>query len=253
MSKEKKGNKKEEEKILNELLKEIIIQIAGKSAENLTELLNTKKHINEFIIAKKMDLTINQARNLLYKLSEESLVSSIRKKDKKKGWYTYFWKVEILKTLEFLKNFLINQKEQIRNQIKSRETKQFYICERCGIEFNEETALVNNFACNECGEIVKTKDDSKFIKELEKNLEKIERRFSIINKEIEKEQGKIDSVKTKEINRIVKEKAIEKERMKEQRKKERKLSDKKNPKKTKTILNKKIKKTSLKKKIKKRK
>jgi len=50
MSKEKKGNKKEEEKILNELLKEIIIQIAGKSAENLTELLNTKKHINEFIM-----------------------------------------------------------------------------------------------------------------------------------------------------------------------------------------------------------
>ena len=45
----------------------------------------SNKHVNEFIIAKKLDLTINQTRNVLYKLADEGLVSSIRKKDKKKG------------------------------------------------------------------------------------------------------------------------------------------------------------------------
>src|SRR4030042_2056328 len=89
--------------MLKKFLKEIIVSIAGKQAETIIDLLDGKKYINEFIIAKKLNLTINQTRNILYKISDHGLVSFIRKKDKKKGWYTYFWKLEILKCLEFLK------------------------------------------------------------------------------------------------------------------------------------------------------
>src|SRR3989344_5440571 len=74
-----------------DLLKDITSSVGGKNAAQIVDLLLDKKHINEFIVAKKLELTINQTRNILYKLSDEGLVSSIRKKDKKKGWYTYFW------------------------------------------------------------------------------------------------------------------------------------------------------------------
>ena len=104
-----------------------MVFVVGKPGEIVAELLDGNKYLNEFLIAKKMDLTINQVRNLLYRLSDHGLVSSMRKKDKKKGWYTYFWKVEVLKTLEFLKGIFAKQIDQLKHKIKSRETKQFYI------------------------------------------------------------------------------------------------------------------------------
>ena len=122
--------------MLEKFLREAVIVIVGKQSEEIADLLDSKKHVNEFIIAKKMDITINQTRNILYKLSDYGLVSSIRKKDKRKGWYTYFWKIEIVKCLEFLKGILEKKMEQIDHQIKNREAKQFYHCEKCNIEFS---------------------------------------------------------------------------------------------------------------------
>ena len=77
-------------RMIKDVLKEVVSITVGKQAEPLIDLLHGKKHINEFIIAKSLGVTINQARNMLYKLADYGLVSSIRKKDKRKGWYTYF-------------------------------------------------------------------------------------------------------------------------------------------------------------------
>src|SRR3989344_3248854 len=161
--------------MLKKFLKEAMALIAGKPAEDLVDLLDTHKHVNEFIIAKKLNLTINQTRNILYKISDYGLVSSIRKKDKRKGWYTYFWKIEILKALDFLKENLLKKIDNAEHQIKSRETKRFYFCERCHIELTEENALLNNFTCNECGSILSLRDNTKIVKDLKRNREKLER------------------------------------------------------------------------------
>jgi len=110
-----------------ELLKDISQLVAGKNTSPIVDLLFDKKNVNEFLIAKKLGLTINQTRNMLYKLSDEGLVSFVRKKDKKKGWYTYFWKIEILKTLLFLRERFFNRKEQIEKQIQSREKDFTYV------------------------------------------------------------------------------------------------------------------------------
>ncbi len=181
--------------MLKKFLKEVVIIVVGKSSEQIAELLDTEKHVNEFTIAKKMDLTINQVRNVLYKLADQGLVSSVREKDKKKGWYTYFWKIEILKSLEFLKAIMEKQVSQIVYQKNSREAKQFYVCERCNLEFNEENALLKNFTCNECGGVFSLKDNSKILKELNKRLEKLNKELAFINEEIAKEREKLDKVK----------------------------------------------------------
>ena len=197
----KKSVKKEkisENKTLKKILKEVVTLIVGKQAEDIVDLLDTKKHINEFIIAKKLDLTINQTRNILYKISDHGLVSYIRKKDKKKGWYTYFWKIEILKSLEFMKGDLLKKMDQLEYKIKSRETKRFYICERCNLELSEENALLYNFTCNECGDVLALKDNTKFIREMKKNLEKLKRDLIFLKEEIKKETEKVEKIKLKE-------------------------------------------------------
>ena len=231
---------------MEKFLKEAVTIVVGKQAEDIVDLLDSKKYVNEFILAKKLDITINQTRNILYKLSDQGFVSSMRKKDKKKGWYTYFWKIEVLKSLEFLKNILKKRVEQIDSQIKSRETKQFYICEKCNIEFTEENALTNNFTCNECGDIFTLKDNSKVLRELNRQKDKLEKELELIEVEINKEVEKIEKFKEKERKKIEKEKAIIKEEKRKAAAKKRGLKKK--------VVNKvkrKIKEKTIKKKIKK--
>lgn len=196
--------------MLKDFLREVVTLVAGKQAEEIADLINNPKHKNEFIIAKKMDLTINQTRNVLYKIADHGLVSSIRKKDKRKGWYTYFWKIEILKSLEFLKAIIVKRLNEFQHQIKSRESKQFYWCERCKIEFNEEHALLKDFMCNECGDIFTLKDNTKILRDLRRNFTKLKNELAEINSEIEKEEAKIEKQNQKELVKIKKEKDLAK-------------------------------------------
>ncbi len=219
--------------------KEIIQSIIKKQDLDVIEILDDKKYINEFLIAKKLKLDINQTRNILYRLSNDGLVSFIRKKDKRKGWYTYFWKIETIKFLEFLKEDLSKKIEQLRNQIKSRETKRYYICERCKIEHTEENALLHNFICNECGEVFALMDNSKILRALKKESENLEKKKNIIEKEIEKEKEKLRKKKQKEFK---KGKKLQKKRKKNNLKKRKKKGKKKISKKKKPLKKTKIKK-----------
>lgn len=238
--------------MLDKFLKDAMSVIIGKQGEDIVNLLDTKKYINEFLIAKKLNITINQTRNILYKLSDSGLVSSIRKKDKKKGWYTYFWRIEILKSLQFYREIISKKIEQLQSFIKSRETKQFYSCERCNVEYTEENALVHNFVCEECGSIFTLKDNRKFIENIKKDLEKLEKLAKSIDEEIQTEKDKIGKKREKENKKEEKEKKearrvkLEERRKKAKRekKKEEKSKEKNKPKKS-------VKKIKLKKSVKK--
>lgn len=240
--------------MLNELLEEIVISIVGRPALGIVSLLNTPKYVNEFIIAKKLGVTINQTRNILYKISDYGLVSSVRKKDKKKGWYTYFWKFEIFKCLEFLKDHLIKNKSEIEGEINLRKSKVFYVCESCSLEYSEDEALLMDFTCDECGEVFTVKDNSKIIKDLEKALLKIDEKFKVVESELEKEQQKMDKKKDLELKKEQKEKEKKKEMQKKERAAKKALKTKVVVKKTGKVDKKKIlaKKSPVKKKIQKK-
>jgi len=135
------------------LLYNLVEEMAGVGTGKIVEILFGKKDVNEFLIAKKMEMTINQVRNILYKLSADGLVSFIRKKDKRKGWYIYYWTLKTEKCLVKLEGSLQNKIEEYKNLLNSRETKRFYVCKPCGIEVGEEKALEHDFTCEECAEI----------------------------------------------------------------------------------------------------
>lgn len=206
------------------LIKEAMFGVGGKPAETLVDILDGKKYTNEFLIAKKLDLTINQTRNILYKLSEQGMVSSTRKKDKKKGWYTYSWKIEELRALEFLKSILDKRLEQIQNQIKNRETVGYYSCTKCNIEFNEENALVQDFTCPECESILERSDNTNVLKAFKRNLEELEKKLEIITKDIEEEKTRHQKQKDRAVKKAVKFKKEERMRKsRETREKKKKL------------------------------
>jgi len=199
-------------------LKSVVENLINKQAVPIIDLLIGKKDVNEFLIAKKLDLTINQTRNILYKLSDYGLVSFIRKKDKKKGWYIYFWTLNIYQSLNLLQQNLKKEFEQSEFQLKSRKEKRFYICNTCSIEVSEEAALINDFTCPECEEIYELSDNRDFIQQLEKDINKIKKEIQMVSVEKDKEEQKLDKEKAKKIKRAEK-------KRKDVRKKARKLRE----------------------------
>jgi transcription initiation factor TFIIE subunit alpha len=166
------------------LLKSLVEDLAGSEAEPIVDLLFNKKDVNEFLIAKKMKLTINQIRNILYKLSAEGLVSFIRKKDNRKGWYIYFWTLNTEKCLIRLELELTRKIKDLENQLKNREQKRFYTCNSCGVEVTEETALENDFSCSECAEVYVLSNNENPIKEINNRIKLKERELKLIQNEI---------------------------------------------------------------------
>ena len=153
------------------ILKEIVEQVAGEPAVQIVDILYGHRNVNEFSIAERMKLTINQVRNILYKLLEVGLVSFERKKDKKSGgWYTYYWTLDTKKSLLLSKNYLLGQLEELQKELYRRQNMRFYCSPGIDIEYTEEEALENNFICPESGEVMELKDNKKYIDEIEAKI-----------------------------------------------------------------------------------
>ncbi|MFH1711507.1 MAG: hypothetical protein ABH840_04305 [Nanoarchaeota archaeon] len=216
------------------LLNDILSNVVGRQASEIVTLLAGKKNVNEFILAKKLKLTINQVRNILYKLSHAGLVSFTRKKDKRKGWYTYFWTLNIGKSLELLESNLNKELEGLKNQLNNRESRRFYFCNTCKTEVNEETALLHNFTCNECGEVYELQTDKKIINDLILKIKKLESGMLIIEEELSKvrvkETKKQVNLDRKEMADKKKSRAKKRSDRKKERVKEKKREEKANKK-----------------------
>jgi len=222
------------------LLKNLASELAESDVGQIIDILFDKKDVNEFLIAKKMNLTINQIRNILYKLSSEGLVTFIRKKDKRKGWYIYYWTLDSKKCLQNLEASLQKKIKSLEEQLKSREQKRYYSCKTCNVEVSEENALEHGFVCEECAGVYDLSENDKEIKELKAKIVRAERELKVIQDEIGIINEKEDKIKASKQKKEEKKKKEEREKKKKQRERERNKEKKKNSKKSSKKVNKKV-------------
>lgn len=196
------------------LLKEVVSSITGANTKIIVDLLYGKKNVNEFLIAKKLKMTINQTRNVLYKLLDEGLVSFERKKDRKKGgWYVYFWTLNTGHGLNKFKEKLTRDMGNLKEQLHIKRTKRFLACPNCHMELSEEDALINEYTCPECGQLLEIKDGSVEASALEKEilklgdvLEGVSKEVEIINLQNEKTKVRRNKLEEKKKQKIKEEK-----------------------------------------------
>lgn len=213
------------EKLLK-LLKKIVIDIAGPGSEKLVDLLYKKNNVNEFQIAKKLGGTINQTRNILYKLADKGLVEFLRKKDKKKGgWYIYYWTLKTKRILQSHKESLAKQIQNLEEQLHQRETDRYFYCPNCGAEYDEETAMLHEFTCPECGEVLQMKDMSEISEQIKKEREKLENTIAELDQEIQLIEVKEQKAQARKLKAEAKKLAIKKkaERKKKERMKKKEM------------------------------
>lgn len=216
--------KEESQKRQIKILKVIVEDLINKQSAEIIDLLSGNKNVNEFSIAKNLKLTINQTRNILYKLSDFGLVSFIRKKDKRKGWYIYFWTLNTHQALSLLDENLRKKLEGLNLQLKNRNQERQYFCKTCSIEVNEETALLNNFICPECEEVYELSDNTEIIEEIKRKIAKVEKELELVSNEKKLEEEKLNKEKERKIKKLETEKKVKRAEASAERK-SKKLSE----------------------------
>ncbi len=141
-------------------------------------LLNTEDATDEEI-ASATGLRINIVRKVLYDLFGKALITGIRVKDEKKGWFVYRWRAK----RDQVDNFIDNQKKKILDRLKKRlqyeESGEFYHCGNHDCpRMTFEQAVETLFKCQNCKGMLNMIDNSKVRQALRLKIEQITRDIS---------------------------------------------------------------------------
>lgn len=136
-------------------------------------LLNTEDATDEEI-ASSTGLRINIVRKVLYDLFGKALITGIRVKDEKKGWFVYRWRAR----KDEVDNFIEHQKKKITERLQQRldyeSSAEFYHCgnEDC-TKLTFEKALDLSFKCPTCGKLVNIIKNDKLKKALQYKIDEL--------------------------------------------------------------------------------
>ncbi|MCD4759853.1 hypothetical protein K8R33_03120 [archaeon] len=157
--------------LTQEKIDQLALQIGGELAVEIVRfLLENGENISEFLIAEKLGISINQIRKTMYLLQENNLVSSMRKKDKKKGWYIYYWTFSNIQAHTLITRMKQERISNLKKRLELETMTNYFTCKKGCIRMAFERALENNFTCTECNSILKEVDNSKRIKIIKEEL-----------------------------------------------------------------------------------
>ena len=152
------------------VLEDTVEKTTGKDTIPLVNALKNKKDVSEFSLASSIKRDIYETRNMLYKLYNQNLVSSTRKKDKKKGWYVYYWTLNTNRMKFLAEKSKDLYMENLKQKLDMEKDGDFYACGNTCNRVDFERASDLQFKCSECGTLLYKTDNSKIIKELEKKI-----------------------------------------------------------------------------------
>src|SRR5579883_2208680 len=124
-------------------------------------LLNNENATDEEI-ASATGLKINTVRKALYDLFGRSLITGIRVRDLKRGWFVYRWKA---------------QQDQVDGFIETQKKKahEFYFCDtQTCKKLTFEEAMEAFFKCPTCGHNLNLIDNTEFKRALEWKISQME-------------------------------------------------------------------------------
>lgn len=160
---------------LHAILEEFLRKISTDEAVKVFRGLYNQKNVSEFKLAEDLRLNINNIRNILYSLHAHNLVYSIRKKDKEKGWYIYYWTFN----MPYAKELLLKRKNERLSELKrkliDRENKSFFKCPDNHTRAKLEEAMEHDFKCFDCGKLLVEENKEKAIVEIREEMALIEK------------------------------------------------------------------------------
>ncbi|MEK6809349.1 MAG: transcription factor [Nanoarchaeota archaeon] len=155
-------------------IEEIMLSILGEEGLPLIKELSGKQNVSEFELADRLKKDIKIVRKMLYLLYNHNLVSFIRKKDKIKGWYIYYWTLQP----ESIKFSYVKRKKELLAKLQQRLEEEmrelFFTCPTRCVRLNFDQATDFEFHCPECGELLSQENNAERIETLRKKTAEVE-------------------------------------------------------------------------------
>lgn len=161
-------------KVAGKIVDDLISEVVGYDAVKVVNLLKNKTNVSEFKLAEKLKITVNHVRNMLYRLQEHNLVTSIRKKDQKKGWYIYYWTFNSQQAKSLLSVLKRKKLEELKSRLASESLDSFFLCPKDATRLRGEYAMDHNFKCPECGSLLKEQNNQEYLGKIKKDIEILE-------------------------------------------------------------------------------
>jgi transcription initiation factor TFIIE subunit alpha len=129
--------------------------IGGDEYLKVARSLLKSKDATDEEIASSTGLRINMVRRVLYDLFGKALITGIRVKDEKKGWFVYRWRSR----RDEVENFIEGQKKKISERLQQRldyeNSSDFYHCGNDDCPRTPfEDALEGFFKCPNCSRVL---------------------------------------------------------------------------------------------------
>lgn len=162
-------------KLTNKIVEDVVTEVAGEDVVPLVKNLKNKKNVSEFKLAENIKKEVNEVRNMLYRLYDSNLVSFIRRKDKKKGWYIYYWTFNLKRIKYLVKDLKKKKLERLTERLERENASHFFICNKKCIRLDFDQATGFSFKCPECGELMNIDDNSEEIKKIEEETKYLQK------------------------------------------------------------------------------
>lgn len=155
-------------------IEEIMRAVIGEEGLPLIRELSGRENVSEFELGDRLKKDIKIVRKMLYLLYNYNLVSFIRKKDKIKGWYIYYWTL-LPESIRF--NYIKRKKEllaRLQQRLEDESRELFYICPNKCVRLDFDQSMDFEFHCSECGELTSQEDNAERLKILRKKISDLE-------------------------------------------------------------------------------
>ena len=191
--------------------------LIGEPGLPLIRELYGKENVSEFDLASRTKKDIKVIRKLLYILYNNNLVSFIRKKDKQKGWYIYYWTL----LPEGIKYMYIKKKKELvvslQEKIESEQKEIFFACPHNCVRLNFDQATDFEFHCPECGELASPDQGKQNIGQFKKEKVEVEQELKELAADAHPKKEKPAVKKSKILQKVPAKKAPVKKTKKKKR------------------------------------
>ena len=213
-------------RITNNIIKNVVTDVAGEDAFGLVMKIKGKKNVSEFKIAEAMETEINLVRNMLYRLFQNNLVHFMRKKDRKKGWYIYYWTFQDNQIKHLFFKLKKDKLTKLKERLQREQGSHFYMCDEQCMRLSFEQAMDFEFKCPECGHLIELQDNAAQVERIKREIHELENFFDNAERI---ENNKVERAIRSDKNKVRKQRAKKKKvaKTKKKGKTKKKVSKKK--------------------------
>ncbi len=154
--------------------------IGGEDYIKVARALLNNENATDEEIASATGLKINAVRRAVYDLFGRSLITGIRVRDLKRGWFVYRWKAQRDQVDAFLETQRRKALERLRERLTYEESHQFYYCGTASCSKRTfEDAMEVFFKCPTCGKPENLSDNSELKEALQGKISQIEQEMKM--------------------------------------------------------------------------